>query len=343
MATEWGRVRPNDSSKLLAAFAVEKAGVELPDLLRDTGLEPVDIRRIDGEVTLRQEITLVRNLLRATGDTPGTGARAGLFIDRVAVGVWGLALLTCPDVHDFVRLFAAFANGFAYARIRQERVSDGMDTVLDYRDMPEDVRRFMIERDITCSLKFIGSHLPELGPRTRVEVALPPDPTYDLFLDLHGSGAGPVHFGCPETRWFVDNPTLKKPMPQADPECSARYTQQCLDTIQARRRRRAVSGDVREQLLRHGVALTLGDMARRLHISQRTLRRRLADEGVTFRELKDETYGMLAEDLLSTGMPVNEVARRLGYSTPSAFAAAFKNWTGQSPRDWTRTQSAMAY
>ncbi|RDI67603.1 hypothetical protein DFR76_103674 [Nocardia pseudobrasiliensis] len=55
-------------------------------------------------------------------------------------------------------------------------------------------------------------------------------------------------------------------------------------------------------------------MPRSAHgLGVRTLRRRLSDEGTTFRELANETIGMLAEELLIAGLTVEQVADRLGY------------------------------
>ncbi|WP_260860796.1 helix-turn-helix domain-containing protein [Mycobacterium tilburgii] len=55
-------------------------------------------------------------------------------------------------------------------------------------------------------------------------------------------------------------------------------------------------------------------MARHLAVSERTLRRRLAEENTSFRELADEVHRVLAEELLGTGaLSVDDIALRLGY------------------------------
>jgi AraC-like DNA-binding protein len=70
-----------------------------------------------------------------------------------------------------------------------------------------------------------------------------------------------------------------------------------------------------------------------LHMSERTLRRRLEDEGVVFKELVDGLRHQLALRYLGdASLSVSEVAYLLGFSAPSAFHRAFKRWTGKSPR-----------
>jgi AraC-like DNA-binding protein len=79
------------------------------------------------------------------------------------------------------------------------------------------------------------------------------------------------------------------------------------------------------------------ETAERLHVSSRTLRRRLDREGTTFRRLVDEVRRRLAEDLLTAGeLSVEQIAHRLGYGATPAFSAAFTRWTGVSPREYRR-------
>lgn len=67
-----------------------------------------------------------------------------------------------------------------------------------------------------------------------------------------------------------------------------------------------------------------------LHV--RTLRRRLAGEGVAYEGLVDEVRSTLAEELLKvTSLSLEEVAQRLGYSEPPAFTRAFRRWHGMPP------------
>ena len=70
-------------------------------------------------------------------------------------------------------------------------------------------------------------------------------------------------------------------------------------------------------------------------MSSRTLTRRLADNGVTFRSLVRQTQEKLAKSLLmNTNHTISEIAFETGFSEQSAFSRAFKRWTGQSPIDY---------
>jgi AraC-like DNA-binding protein len=83
----------------------------------------------------------------------------------------------------------------------------------------------------------------------------------------------------------------------------------------------------------------VGRVARQLHISPRTLQRRLAAEGASFKELVDGVRREAAERLIADGsLSVSEVAYLLGFSEPSAFHRAFKRWVGVSPSDYRRAR-----
>jgi len=88
-------------------------------------------------------------------------------------------------------------------------------------------------------------------------------------------------------------------------------------------------------------ALGLEEAARALHLSERTLHRRLEEEGTTFRAIKDALRRDLAlARLAKPGGSVARVAVELGYSEPSAFFRAFQGWTGEAPSAWRKRHAA---
>jgi AraC-like DNA-binding protein len=99
------------------------------------------------------------------------------------------------------------------------------------------------------------------------------------------------------------------------------------------RRDREIVPRVRELLLR-SLSASLGETARELGLSARTLTRRLHDEGSSFRAVKDALRRSLAlAHLEKTKKSIAEIAAELGYSEPSAFFRAFQGWTGEAPSE----------
>ena len=77
----------------------------------------------------------------------------------------------------------------------------------------------------------------------------------------------------------------------------------------------------------------LEEMAEALHLSPRTLSRRLAAERTSYQCLLDRVRKPLARDLLARGLRIGEVANLLGYASPSSFDRAFARWFGAAPRE----------
>lgn len=83
--------------------------------------------------------------------------------------------------------------------------------------------------------------------------------------------------------------------------------------------------------------ISVDRLAADLHMSRRTLHRRLADLGTSVRELRDATVKRLASELLaSTDISIADIGSRLGYSDTSSFIRNFKRLTGQSPSRFRR-------
>jgi AraC-like DNA-binding protein len=74
------------------------------------------------------------------------------------------------------------------------------------------------------------------------------------------------------------------------------------------------------------------EIARRMHMSRRTLQRRLSEEGTGFQELVDRVRADLARGYMrDPRIKLADVAYRLGFSDVSTFSRSFKRWTGESP------------
>ena len=81
------------------------------------------------------------------------------------------------------------------------------------------------------------------------------------------------------------------------------------------------------------------DLARELHLSTRTLQRRLTEQGITFQRLLDEARRELARHyLLHSSRELNETAYLLGYEDANSFFRAFHQWEGTTPGQWRLLQ-----
>lgn len=101
------------------------------------------------------------------------------------------------------------------------------------------------------------------------------------------------------------------------------------------------SAEIFLQRVRDGLTAELkrGDptaerVATHLHVSARTLARRLAERGTTFQAFRDEFRKELALHYLEENRSIGEVAYELGFSDPTSFHRAFRRWTGCTPTEF---------
>jgi len=91
-------------------------------------------------------------------------------------------------------------------------------------------------------------------------------------------------------------------------------------------------------ILKHllaGQRPAIEDLTRELHLSTRTLQRRLTENGISFQRLLDEARHELARHyLLHSSRELNETAYLLGYKDANSFYRAFHQWEGTSPGQW---------
>src|SRR5437773_11316119 len=92
-ASGWDTPRSSASAALLVRFAAEN-GVPSQRCLRRTGLTQAVLDDPAGEIRARQELAVVRNIVRTLDDPPGLGLEAGSRYHLTTYGIWGFALIS---------------------------------------------------------------------------------------------------------------------------------------------------------------------------------------------------------------------------------------------------------
>ncbi len=88
---------------------------------------------------------------------------------------------------------------------------------------------------------------------------------------------------------------------------------------------------------------TIEDIADALHVSTRTLQRRLQNQGSSFQRVLEEARHQLARHYLNNSvLELNEAAYLLGYEDGNSFVRAFRSWEGVPPSRWREQQRARA-
>ncbi len=149
----------------------------------------------------------------------------------------------------------------------------------------------------------------------------------------------PVVFGAPETQMRVPRSVLELPHAHADPKLLAVLCGHVDPRLESVPPRGALLARVSSAIARRIATElpTLATTAAAVRIPERTLQRRLADEGVSHSAILDDVRRNLALAYLADpSVSVTEIAYRLQFADPTAFYRAFKRWTAEGPAEYRK-------
>jgi AraC-like DNA-binding protein len=318
---------------LMATVAAEH-GMPADACLRGSGIETGHLSAPGAEVLPRQELAVIANIVRELGDVPGLALEIGRRIHMGAVGPLVFALSSCETMGAAIAMGVRYrALVFPLTNIFFEKNGDGLfSLVLDDEAIAPPLRAFVAERDAVAMVNQLWEIFGDI-PLRRMCFRAPEPGHADALAGFFGLRP---QFSCGRNFGAVDQAWLDQPMLQADAHAEAYWRTQ-LDALLARRWSQAgLAGKVRA-ILRRDLqrAADMERVAEELCMTSRNLRRLLADEGVSFREILDDVRQTLAEDLLlSARFTVDQVADRLGYDRTASFREAFKRWKKVPPSQW---------
>ncbi|MBE2249430.1 MAG: AraC family transcriptional regulator ligand-binding domain-containing protein [Myxococcus sp.] len=301
------------------------------------GLEKkyLHVRTADGiatpEVSLDELGTLLADAAKLLGD-PLFGLHAATAMGRGAYGLLEFGLRSAPTGREAIEQLAKY-GALINPLVRWSLEVDGDEVSLHHRapkkgGVGRQGNVFTVCRIVRIAREMMGEDVkPARAWFAHDEKACPPE----LLAFL---GTTEVAFGRASNGVSFRSETLARPTAEADAELNRALEQHgkavlksCGDLDDAYER---VRGAVIE-LLPHGKA-TLAGAARRLHVTPRTLQRRLAEHGLSFAALLNEVRRAQSERLLlRSDAPLHEVAEQVGYRDAATFVRAFRGWTGTTP------------
>ncbi|MCY1278899.1 putative HTH-type transcriptional regulator [compost metagenome] len=321
--------------QLLTRFGLDH-GLSVERCLAGTGLDWQLLADPGAEVEAEQELQLIRNLDAALGHIPGIGLQAGLRYRLPAFGIWGFAILSSPNLRSALQVGLRYVDlSYVFHTLYLEESDAEARLVFDDRFTPADVRTFALERECAAALSLMNELSGTTLPVLRASFRIPPPADLRPYEELLGITPA---FNAEVNCLVLDSHTLDLPLPGGNPEAARQCEEQCKALLAKRQVRSGLAGRIRDRLLAQpGQFPDMEQLADELHLTSRTLRRRLDQEGTSFRLLQDEVRQVLAEELLAVaGLSLDEIAERLGYGDVSNFIHAFKRWKGVTPRRYRR-------
>jgi AraC-like DNA-binding protein len=329
------RLYPSYKIALLVGVLREQ-GVAPAESLGGTGLEAGVLALPGTRISYRQLLTVYENAI-ALAREPAIALRAGRRAHITDYGLFGYALLSSPSNRAACEFAVRYQKLVAPTVQQRLHENDGvaawlLESVFDL-DRGGALYRFMIEFQLAINLSLIQDCVgTDAKPREALVVYEAPAhaAAYRDYLEC------PVHFGQPENQLRFDAAILDGRPNLANPITAAMLRETCDRMLAEMQTSTGLAAKVHGMLLRTpGEFPNEDEMAARLYMVARSLRRKLAAEGTSYKQILGEVRKQLAlKYLRETRLSVDDIATALGFSDASSFRQAFKRWTDRNPSDY---------
>ncbi len=313
---------------LLLVELVARWRVTPEELLEGLDLTVEQLAEAGARVTSEQIATLIRRAIGLTGE-PGLAYLMGLHMRVSSHGYLGFAAMTAATAREALELAVRFAPTKTDA-IGLELHVEGASASLTFEERIPlgEAREFVI---VALMVGIVQMARAMVGDEVtgHADLDFPEPPYFHRFAQLL---PGWVRFGQPSNRLVFDASILDRPLKMADPIGMKLALEHCERELRSLGSGGRTIAKIREILPLAVGFRSLEEVAKRMHVSPRTLKRRLADQGTSFSSILDDMRRERAMLLLGDpSLSLDAIAERLGYSDAANFTRAFRRWTGKTP------------
>jgi AraC-like DNA-binding protein len=320
---------------------IEWHGLDPEPFFRSAEIDPKIIHYPNAHIARSNSDALMRALAERIAD-PAFGLQAARCWHPSNLGTLGYAWLSSSTLRDALkRLVRYWHIVIADVTVTLDETSNGVEFIHAPPElgMPVDG----IRGDIVISMLY-GMCRVNCGHafsprRVAFRHPAPAEPRqYEAFFGC------PVAFAADANRLLIGPAEADQPLPTGNRAIAAAHDSILVEQL-TRLDKANVVARSRASLLER---MTLGefsanDIARDLHMSRRSLQRRLAEADVSYQALLDDTRrDMALRYMHDPTKTATDVAFLLGYSQQSGFTRAFRRWTGMSPSEYRASKSVVS-
>lgn len=305
-------------------------------VLRELGHDPsVFPLPQPGPVSEDEFRRMLENLVALTQE-PSLALRLGAAMHLGTHGLLGHAILSSRSLRQAAGLMIQYSplQG-AQGRIQLAFTSDHAILTFEPPFAVKGAPHFLVELYFAGVLAALRQLIGPLPDECRLELAYQPSMPLESYRRFLGVT---VSFDHAANRFVGPNDRIDQPLSAASIPVAEMYRRQCERLLRDMNAEGGLSGEVRRMILAaRGRFPGVGEAARCQNVSERTLRRRLAEEGTSYRDIVEKVRSHLAREYLrETPLSVADVASLLGFDDVANFRRAFRKWNGQSPQDFRR-------
>lgn len=316
----------------IEAFVVKHGG-DVDGLYAAGGIRQQTFLAHEETLSEDQFYALVRYAEEAC-DTPAFGLAIGQQFNLGSFGLLSRALMSCATLREFANMLERYSV-LVLPMVRFSTHETPEHFILEentFSKYPE-LNRFIFEATISFANKVTQLLLGRTVVVDKVMCRFDAPESGSL---LRSSVNAKLSFGADQNRIFIQRAFVDLPLVTANPTDARATKEECekalIKSLQTQTLVDTVLGQLRYYL---DASPSSADIASNLNMTDRTFRRKLALEGSSYRELLQCVRREMAVYYLEqTHLQVSQISEKLGYAETSNFRAAFKQWTGESPRQW---------
>lgn len=320
---------------------LEERGVSASAVLRRAGL-PQSIQREDRVLLSTEELFAFWRAIGELSTNPAIGVLLGTESKVERFSTTGLAGLSCDNFGDAIDHMARYKRLTCPEEIIQKKKGGEWSTHFRWLLADEVEPPVLIE----CAFGWVLS-IARVGTGVQISplrVEFVEARAHRKILERHFGCE--VVFGADRNAMVFRTADAGRPFVTRNSELVALLAPQFEAELKSQNEEEdgfldRVRLAVQQKLTGHRP--TMEEIADELHVSARTLQRRLHDEGSTFQRVLEEARHQLARHYLNNSiLELNEAAYLLGYNDSNSFVRAFRTWEGVPPARWRDRQRAKA-
>ncbi len=323
------------SSVLLLARAIDSYGHDSSELFARVDLDHSRLKDPLGRFSFASVIRLWQ-LASDTIDDPCFGLRVATFWHPAtfhALGYSWLASKTLEDAFERSSRYTRIVNTGAKDIMQYEKTNDAYGIIIHSEKLKPQPIRITVDYSVAMIIIMCrAAYGPDLNPlRVSFQHEQPDSPA--CFIEFFKS---PVEYSQTYNAIWLDPDVVTEPLANANPEL-VRVNDQVVTEYLAQLDRKDLSMRVKSELIERlpSGQVTEGEIASAINVSQRSLQRKLKEQGMSFIQLLDKTrqeIGVLY--VRDPQRSFNEIAFLLGFTEPGNFSRAFKRWYGKTPSEY---------
>jgi AraC-like DNA-binding protein len=307
-------------------------GFDVDEMLQGAGLDDNWLQNEDARISVKQYILLVERALDLSNE-PALGLKIGQRQNLLEYGIWGYAVMSSTTAAEAMRIaqeYWALIGGLVNIDTRVVNDTIVWEVAPAFPFDETRVLVFAVEELLSTVYASCMSLFGRNIDITALHLTYPRPAHAEAYKAFC---RGPIYFEAEKNMLVVPISMASLPVTSGHVGMKGVCENACRELLAKLKAEDAFIEEIRRLIIDSpGRFPKVKEIAAKMHVSPRTLHRRLKERGRPYQAVLDEIRARLAKDYLgNTTLSIDQISDLIGFSETTTFRQAFKKWTGVSP------------